>query len=195
MKEVTNSNDNVINLCKQKNNYPPNTCPDMTIRPVILYPNPVLRKEAEFITRITKDIRQLARDMLDTMYDARGIGLAAPQVGVSKQMFTMDCGQEGGYARIFINPVIIDSSEETEESQEGCLSFPQQYADVERPFYCTTKYRNLEGKLVNESFEGLEARCVQHEIDHLKGRLFIDHLHSFKRQILLHDLKKLLANQ
>lgn len=167
----------------------------MTVRRILYYPNPVLRKEAKLISKITRETRHLARDMLDTMYDAGGIGLAAPQIGVSLQMFTMDCGNEDEQARVFINPTIIDSSEETEIAQEGCLSFPEQYADVERPFHCSVRYRNLVGKIVKESFEGLEARCVQHEIDHLKGKLFIDHVSVLQRNILLHNLKKLLAER
>ena len=168
---------------------------EMTVRPILIYPNPVLRKEAKQINRISKDTRRLAQDMLDTMYDARGIGLAAPQIGVSRQMFTMDCGIEGVHARVFINPIIVDSSEEIEISQEGCLSFPEQFIDIERPISCSVRYKDLEGKTIKESFEGLEARCVQHEIDHLKGKLFIDHVTDLRRKMVLHDLKKLLAER
>ena len=165
----------------------------MAVRPIKIYPNPVLRKEAKPINRITNETRNLARDMLDTMYEARGIGLAAPQIGISRQMFTMDCGLENDHARVFINPIITDSSEESAIAQEGCLSFPEQFVDIDRPFGCTVRYRNLEGKSIMESFEGLEARCVQHEIDHLKGKLFIDHVSLLRKRMVLHDLKKILA--
>lgn len=168
---------------------------DMTIRPILIYPNSVLRKEAKLIKRISKDTRLLAQDMLDTMYDAKGIGLAAPQIGISRQMFTMDCGIEGGHARVFINPVIIDTSEETETGQEGCLSFPEQFVDIERSFSCSVRYKDLAGKTIKESFEGLEARCVQHEIDHLKGKLFIDHVSYLRRKMVLHDLKRIMAER
>ncbi len=167
----------------------------MTVRPIVYYPNPVLRKEAKLINRITKDTKQLAEDMLDTMYEAKGIGLAAPQIGISRQMFTMDCGLEDGYARIFINPIIIRVTEEIDIAQEGCLSFPEQYADIERSSSCTLRYKDLAGKIIKESFEGLEARCVQHEIDHLNGKLFIDHVSILKRNMIVHDLKKHLAER
>ena len=149
---------------------------------------------------VTDDLRALMDDMLETMYDAPGIGLAAVQVGEPKQIIVMDLGdregaEEGDDAsrrnpRYFINPEIVWSSDELASYEEGCLSVPEIYDDVERPARVKVRYLNYAGDAVEEDAEGLYAVCIQHEMDHLKGVLFIDHLSRLKRERAIKSVKK-----
>ncbi len=143
---------------------------------------------------VSKELRKLADDMLQTMYEAPGIGLAAPQVGVLKRMFVMDCIKEENATpepNILINPEVTWVSEDMNTYEEGCLSIPDQYADVERPAEARVRWMDIDGKVQEEQFDGLWATCVQHEIDHLDGKLFIDYLKPLKRQMITRKMVKL----
>ncbi|PZP54818.1 MAG: peptide deformylase [Micavibrio aeruginosavorus] len=161
----------------------------MTTLPIILLPDPVLKQVAQPIENITEEIRDLAANMAETMYAAPGIGLAANQVNVLKRIFVMDTDfREDKTSRNFvtmINPEIVWKSEEMSVMEEGCLSIPQQYADVERPKAVRVKFVDLEGEMKEILAEDLMSHCVQHELDHLNGTLFIDYLSRLKRNMLL----------
>ncbi len=162
------------------------------IRDILIHPDPRLKKPCEPIATVTPDIAQLAADMLETMYDAPGVGLAAPQVGVLKRVFVMDCIKEGTpEPMVLINPEIIASSEELNVYEEGCLSIPDQYAEITRPAEVTVRWMGLDGAQQERAFSGLWATCAQHEIDHLNGRLFIDNLGPLKRQMITRKMEKL----
>ena len=164
------------------------------IRPILLHPDPRLKRRAEEIGVPGSDHRRLAEDMLETMYDAPGIGLAAPQVGVLQRMLVMDCVKDEDAAprpMVLIDPVIVDASEEVAIFDEGCLSIPEHYAEVERPAEVTVRWTTLDGGTAEERFAGLWATCVQHEIDHLNGILFIDHIGPMKRQLITRKMQKL----
>ena len=164
------------------------------IRPILLHPDPRLKRRAEEIGVPGSDHRRLAEDMLETMYDAPGIGLAAPQVGVLQRMLVMDCVKEEDAAprpMVLIDPVIVDASEEVAIFDEGCLSIPEHYAEVERPAEVTVRWTTLDGGTTEERFAGIWATCVQHEIDHLNGVLFIDHIGPMKRQLITRKMQKL----
>ena len=166
----------------------------MTIRPILIHPDPRLKKVADPVTAIDDDLCTLATDMLETMYDAPGIGLAAPQVGVMRRVLVMDCVKDDSVpARpmVLINPRITWASEELSTYEEGCLSIPEQYADVERPAEVDVTWTDLDGALQSERFAGLWATCVQHEIDHLDGKLFIDYLKPLRRQMITRKMQKL----
>jgi peptide deformylase len=163
-------------------------------RPILIHPDPRLKKVCPPVPAVTDDLRRLADDMLETMYAAPGIGLAAPQVGVLARMFVMDCVKdEGAAARpmVLINPVVTWASDETSVYEEGCLSIPDQYADVKRPARVRMAWTDLNGRAQDEEFDGLWATCAQHELDHLDGRLFIDHLGPIKRQLITRRMEKL----
>jgi peptide deformylase len=165
----------------------------MALRDILIHPDPRLKKVADPVDAITDEIRRLADDMLETMYDAPGIGLAAPQVGVSKRLLVMDCvKEEGASARpmVLINPEVTWSSGVMSTYEEGCLSIPEQYADVTRPAEVEVRWTGLDGKTHQERFDRLWATCVQHEIDHLNGRLFIDYLTGLKRQLITRKMVK-----
>lgn len=163
------------------------------IRPILIHPDPRLKKLCEPVSQITDDLRRLASDMLDTMYDAPGIGLAAPQIGVTKRLIVMDCMKAPDAPRplILFNPEITWASDELSTYEEGCLSIPEQYADVSRPAACTVRWLDETGAAREETFDGLWATCVQHEIDHLNGKLFIDYLGLMKRQLITRKMEKL----
>ena len=166
----------------------------MALRPIVLHPDPRLKKRADEVTEITQTHRVLAEDMLATMYDAPGIGLAAPQVGVMDRILVMDCVKdenEPPRPMVLINPVVTWTSEELNTYEEGCLSIPEQYADVNRPAEVKVRWLDLEGQEQKEHFDGLWATCVQHEIDHLDGKLFIDYLKPLKRQMITRKMQKL----
>ncbi|MBM7069115.1 peptide deformylase [Actibacterium sp. 188UL27-1] len=166
----------------------------MAVLNILIHPDPRLKKAATAISEITPDLRQLADDMLETMYDAPGIGLAAPQVGVGQRILVMDCVKEKGVTprpMVLINPAITWQSEDLATYEEGCLSIPEQYADVERPSEVTVTWTDLDGAAQQESFDGLWATCVQHEIDHLDGKLFIDYLKPLRRQMITRKMQKL----
>lgn len=166
----------------------------MSLRPILIHPDPRLKKVAEPVARVTPEIEALAADMLATMYDAPGIGLAAPQVGVSSRIFVMDAAKEPDAAprpMVLLNPEIDWSSEEQNTYDEGCLSIPEQYADVTRPKQVRMRWLGLDGKTHVEEFDGLWATCAQHELDHLNGVLFIDHISAIKRQMITRRMVKL----
>jgi peptide deformylase len=162
------------------------------IRPILIHPDPRLKKLCEPVAEITPEIRRLADDMLETMYDAPGIGLAAPQVGVTKRLLVMDCIKDGPpEPMVLINPEVTWTSEDLSVYEEGCLSIPDQYAEVKRPAEVQVRWTDLDGKPQDRQFSGLWATCVQHEIDHLDGRLFIDYLGPLKRQLITRKMEKL----
>ncbi|MCJ2181243.1 peptide deformylase [Novosphingobium sp. 1949] len=184
----------------------------MAIREILEVPNPVLKQVSEPVTTFDDALKTLVEDMFETMYDAPGIGLAAIQVGVPLRVLVIDLQPDdpdaepevcnhGGHQhthqptkkepRVFINPVILDPSDDLSVYQEGCLSVPEIYADVERPATCRVRYQDLDGTEHEEALEGLLATCLQHEMDHLEGILFIDHLSRLKRQMALRKLEKL----
>jgi peptide deformylase len=164
------------------------------IRPILIHPDPRLKKLCDPVTAITPDLGKLAEEMLETMYDAPGIGLAAPQIGVTKRLIVLDCVKavdEAPRPIAMFNPVITWSSEELSTYEEGCLSIPDQYADVQRPAEVRVSWLGLDGKTQEDQFSGLWATCVQHEIDHLNGKLFIDYLGPLKRQMITRRMEKL----
>ncbi len=166
----------------------------MAIRHIILHPDPRLKTRTEPAGKVDSQIRQLADDMLETMYNAPGVGLAAPQVGVMKRLLVMDCIKEEGVdprPMVLLDPEIAWRSDETSIYEEGCLSIPEHYADVERPSEVEVSWRDLDGTERSERFGGLWATCVQHEIDHLEGRLFIDYLKPLRRQMITRKMTKL----
>ena len=164
----------------------------MTIRPIIALPDPRLRQRSEPVAEITDEIRALARDMLDTMYDAPGIGLAAIQVGIPKRVVVIDLAkpEEEKQPVVLVNPEITWSSDEKRVYEEGCLSIPEYYEEVERPDRVRFRYRNLAGETVEAEADGVLATCVQHEIDHLNGVLFIDYLSKLKRDRVIKKFQK-----
>lgn len=154
-----------------------------TIRPILTVPDPRLKRVSEPVETVTDDIRTLMDDMLATMYDAPGIGLAAIQIGVPKRVIVMDLAKDGEdpQPKFFVNPEILDPAETTVPYQEGCLSVPDIYDDVDRPETCRVTYLNYDGERVTEDCNGLYAVCIQHEMDHLEGIVFLDHLSRLKR--------------
>ncbi len=161
---------------------------------ILIHPDPRLKKTAKPVGAVTKELRALADSMLQTMYEAPGIGLAAPQVGVLKRLFVMDCIKDKGAKpepTVLFDPQITWVSEAMNTYEEGCLSIPEQYADVERPAEARVRWLDVDGKVCEEQFDGLWATCVQHEIDHLDGKLFIDYLKPLKRQMITRKMVKL----
>lgn len=164
----------------------------MTIKPLIILPDPVLRQVSVPIERVDETVQNLSADMLETMYDAPGIGLAAIQVGIPRRLLVIDLSKEDEEKKpqVFINPEILQSSEERSVYEEGCLSIPDYYAEVERPARITVKYLGLDGKEQIIDAEGLLATCLQHEIDHLNGVLFIDYISRLKREMVIRKFTK-----
>lgn len=183
----------------------------MALLPLIHLPDPVLRRVSKPVERVDDDLRTFLDSMLDTMYDAPGIGLAAVQVGEPIRVFTVDCAkrsddeaeaadgtaqrgetEEEDRSPIFlINPEIVAFSDDRAIYEEGCLSIPDYYADVERPAACTVKYLDRDGKEQMLEADGLLSVCIQHEMDHLDGRLFIDHLSKLKREMVVRKFTKI----
>jgi peptide deformylase len=164
----------------------------MTIKPLIILPDPVLRQVSMPIEQVDDAVRNLSADMLETMYDAPGIGLAAIQVGIPRRMLVIDLSKEDEEKKpqVFINPEILQSSDERSTYEEGCLSIPDYYAEVERPARITVKHIGLDGKEQITEAEGVLATCLQHEIDHLNGVLFIDYISRLKREIVIRKFAK-----
>ena len=163
-------------------------------RPIILHPDPRLKKTSLYISDLTDDLRLLADDMLETMYGAPGVGLASPQVGILKRLVVLDCVKADTNAPrplIMFNPEIVASSEEISVYEEGCLSMPEQFAEVTRPAQVQVKWIDRDGKEQSEEMSGLWSTCIQHEIDHLDGKLFIDYLKPLKRQMITRKMQKL----
>ena len=164
----------------------------MALLPIITAPDPRLKVLSEPVDAVTDDIRQLMDDMLETMYDAPGVGLAAPQVGVTKRVIVIDtAGSDEDPAPMRLaNPEVVWESEETKIYDEGCLSLPEYYSDVERPDRVRVRYLNYDGASQEIEVDGLTAVCIQHEIDHLDGILFVDHISRVKREVILRKLTK-----
>src|SRR3954451_24758537 len=170
----------------------------MAIRPIVEVPDPRLREISKPVDKVDDEVRALVADMFETMYEAPGIGLAAIQVGVPKRILVIDLQEpeeEGGEPvrdpRVFINPEILQASDQEVPYTEGCLSVPDQYAEVDRPDRIRARWLDLDGKVQEQAIEGLLATCLQHEMDHLDGILFIDHLSRLKREMILKKLTKL----
>ena len=155
----------------------------MAVLPILVAPHPVLKKKADPVAEVDDEIRTLMEDMLETMYAAPGIGLAAPQVGVSKRVLVMDVSRDGEDSEPLrmANPEVIWESDDIASYEEGCLSFPEQYAEVLRPAEVTIRYLDQNNEAQELKADGLLATCVQHEIDHLNGILYLDHLEQEKR--------------
>jgi peptide deformylase len=169
----------------------------MALLPIVEVPDPRLRKISSPVERVDDEVRKLVADMFETMYAAPGIGLAAIQVGVPKRILVIDLNEpkeEGGAPvkdpRVFINPEILDHSDQEVPYTEGCLSVPDQYAEVDRPDRIRARWLDLDGQVREEEITGLLATCLQHEMDHLEGILFIDHLSRLKREMILKKLAK-----
>jgi peptide deformylase len=169
----------------------------MAIRPIIEAPDPLLRQVSTPVEAITPEIQALIDDMFETMYAAPGIGLAAIQVGVPKRILVIDLQdpeEEGGEPvrrpMVFVNPEILESSETPRPYNEGCLSVPDQYAEVDRPDTVRARWLDRDGNVHEERIEGMLATCLQHEMDHLEGVLFIDYLSRLKRDMILRKLAK-----
>nr|CAD6426662.1 peptide deformylase [Rhizobium sp. Q54] len=164
----------------------------MTIKPLIILPDPVLRQVSKPVEQVDSEITRLADDMLETMYDAPGIGLAAIQIGVPRRLLVIDVSKEDEENKpmVFINPEIVGASDERSTYEEGCLSIPDYYAEVERPAMVTVSYVDREGKQQTIQADGLLATCLQHEIDHLNGVLFIDHISRLKREMVIKKFTK-----
>ncbi|NJR77321.1 peptide deformylase [Sphingomonas corticis] len=174
----------------------------MAILPIVEVPDPVLRRTCAPVAEVTDEVRGIVADMFDTMYDARGIGLAAIQVGILQRIVVIDlqdreteeeepAPEAARDPHAFINPEIVEVSEELSTYNEGCLSIPEQYAEVTRPARCRVTWLDTDGARQEAEFDGLMATCMQHEIDHLNGVLFIDHISRLKRGMLLKKLDKL----
>jgi len=165
----------------------------MTIKPLIILPDPLLRQQSKPVETVDSEIQRLADDMLETMYDAPGIGLAAIQIGVPRRMLVIDLSRddEDNKPQVFINPEILKVSDDVSTYEEGCLSIPDYYAEVERPASLTVGYVDRDGKQQTIEADGLLATCLQHEIDHLNGVLFIDHISRLKRDMVIKKFTKL----
>ena len=166
----------------------------MTKRSILIHPDPRLKAKCDPVADISDELRALADDMLETMYDAPGIGLAAPQVGVLSRLLVMDCVKDADTPprpMVLVNPRVVAASDQTSVYEEGCLSIPEQFAEIERPSEVTVQWLGLDGEEHQEDFDGLWATCVQHEIDHLNGKLFIDYLGPMKRQMITRKMQKL----
>ena len=166
----------------------------MSKREIVIEPDPILRKKSESLEKVDDELRSLLDDMLETMYSAPGIGLAAVQVGILKRLIVIDISKEKDKKNplFLINPEIISRSKNTSIHEEGCLSLPGHYAEIERPAECHIKYIDYTGKQKEIEANGLLSTCIQHEVDHLNGILFIDYLSKLKKDMIL---KKLLKNK
>jgi peptide deformylase len=164
----------------------------MALRPILTVPDPVLKQVSKKVGTVTDDTRALMDDMLETMYAAPGIGLAAVQIGVPLRVIVMDLAkeEEPPAPRYFVNPEILETDGETQTYEEGCLSVPDFFDEVERPKRVRLRYLNYKGEQVEEWAEGMYAVCIQHEMDHLQGTLFIDHLSRLKRAFAISKVKK-----
>ncbi len=169
----------------------------MTVKQILIEPNKFLRQISKPVERVTKDEQNLMDDMLDTMYAANGIGLAAIQIGVPKRIIVMDLSKdpEKKEPKYFVNPEIKSRNLEKSIYEEGCLSVPNQFAEIERPSKCDVEYLDYNGKKKLIQAEGLLATCIQHEMDHLEGILFIDYLSKLKKSMIIKKLSKNRSNR
>ena len=164
----------------------------MTIRKILIEPNKLLRQISKVVEKVGLEEKKLMDDMLETMYEAPGIGLAAIQIGVPKRIIVLDISRDQNKQepRYFVNPVIKIKNEEKSTYEEGCLSVPDQFAEIERPNSCDVEYLDYDGKKQILKAEGLLATCIQHEMDHLEGILFIDYLSKLKKSMIIKKLSK-----
>ena len=169
----------------------------MTVKPILTEPNKLLRQISKPVESVGDDEKKLMDDMLDTMYAAPGIGLAAIQIGVPKRIIVMDISRDEDKKepRYFVNPVIKNKNNETSKYEEGCLSVPDQFAEIERPNECEVEYLDYNGKKQLLKTDGLLATCIQHEMDHLEGILFIDYLSKLKKSMIIKKLSKIKSNR
>ena len=169
----------------------------MSVKPILTEPNKLLRQISKPVESVGDEERKLMDDMLDTMYAAPGIGLAAIQIGVSKRIIVMDISRDEDKKepRYFVNPVIKNKNNETSKYEEGCLSVPDQFAEIERPNACEIEYLDYDGKKQLLKAGGLLATCIQHEMDHLEGVLFIDYLSKLKKSMIIKKLSKIKSNK
>ena len=152
---------------------------------IIIAPDQRLLEVSKPVKDINREVKLLLEDMLETMYKSNGIGLAAPQIGILKRLIVMDCSDQNKKKKPlkFVNPEILNLSSDKSEFEEGCLSLPTQFAKVERPSYIEVTYQDENGRKIKKNFSGIEATCLQHEIDHLNGKLFVDHISKIKKKI------------
>ena len=164
----------------------------MSQRKIVIEPDPILRKKSEMLEKVDDELRALLDDMLETMYDAPGIGLAAVQIGILKRLIVLDISKdkEKKNPLFLINPEIISLSKKTSVHEEGCLSLPGYFAEIERPAECQIKFIDYNGKEKELKANGLLATCIQHEVDHLNGVLFIDYLSKLKKDMIVKKLIK-----
>ena len=164
----------------------------MSIKTILTEPNKILRQISEPVEKVGDEERELMRDMLETMYSANGIGLAAIQIGIPKRIIVMDLSKEKNkkLPMYFVNPVITEKNNEKKTYEEGCLSVPNQFAEIDRPNKCQVEYLDFDGNKQSLQAEGLLATCIQHEIDHLEGILFIDYLSKLKKEMIIKKLSK-----
>ena len=169
----------------------------MSVRTILIEPNKLLRQVSKSVETVGEEERALMDDMLETMYDAPGIGLAAIQIGVSKRIIVMDISRDENKKepRYFVNPVIKNKNKEKIKYEEGCLSVPDQFAEIERPNTCEVEYLDYNGKKQLLKADGLLATCIQHEMDHLEGILFIDYLSKLKKSMIIKKLSKIKVNR
>jgi len=168
----------------------------MTVKPILTEPNKLLRQVSKSVEKVTKKEKKLMDDMLETMYAAKGIGLAAIQIGVPKRIIVMDISKEEGKKepRFIVNPIIKIKDPIKVTYEEGCLSVPNQFAEVDRPSKCEVEYLDYNGDKKLLKADGLLSTCIQHEMDHLEGILFIDYLSKLKRSMIVKKLSKLKSN-
>jgi len=164
----------------------------MSIKTILTEPNKILRQISKPVEKVGDEERELMRDMLETMYSANGIGLAAIQIGIPKRIIVMDLSKEENkkLPMYFVNPVITEKNNEKKTYEEGCLSVPNQFAEIDRPSKCKVEYLDFDGNKQSLQAEGLLATCIQHEIDHLEGILFIDYLSKLKKEMIIKKLSK-----
>ena len=169
----------------------------MAIKTILTEPNKLLRQISQPVDKVGKEEQQLMDDMLETMYAANGIGLAAIQIGIPKRIIVMDISKEENKRepRYFVNPIIINKDELKSTYEEGCLSVPNQFAEIDRPKNCDVEYLNYYGEKKLLKAEGLLATCIQHEMDHLEGILFIDYLSKLKKSMIVKKLSKNKSNR
>ena len=167
----------------------------MSVKTIITEPNKILRQVSKLVEKVGEEEQKLMNDMLDTMYEANGIGLAAIQIGIPKRIIVMDIGkEEKKEPRYFVNPVIMNKDSIKNTHEEGCLSVPDQFAEIDRPSKCEVEYLDYNGKKQLLKADGLLATCIQHEMDHLEGILFIDYLSKLKKSMIIKKLSKLKSN-
>ena len=164
----------------------------MAVKKILLYPDPLLLVRSAKIIVFDKNLVNLSKDLIDTMYDADGVGLAAPQIGINKRIFVMDCSSENEEkdCRVVINPEIEHASEELGSYKEGCLSIPGITEEISRPKVIKVLYQDVNGVLQRDTYDDLWSICFQHELDHLNGKLFIDHLRPMKKILVKNRMKK-----